>query len=104
MPEKKQFIFFIKPHKENFADTMTDEEGMIMSEHFFYLKGLLEQGKLVIAGPELSGKFGMGVYETESLEEAKALLDNDPAVKSGIVTPEIYPFRVSLIRNSDPER
>lgn len=98
MPEKKQFIFFIKPHKENFAETMTEEEGMIMQEHFFYLKELLELGKLVIAGPELSGKFGMGVYETETLEEVQELLDNDPAVKSGIVTPEIYPFRVSLLR------
>jgi uncharacterized protein len=98
MQEKKQFIFFIKPHKENFAETMTEEEGKIMSEHFIYLTGLLGEGKLVIAGPELSGKFGMGVYETETLEEAQEMLNNDPAVKSGIVTPEIYPFKVSLIK------
>jgi len=77
---------------------MTDEESEIMSRHFAYLSGLLEKGKLVIAGPELSGKFGMGIYETETPEEAKELLMNDPAVKSGIVTPEIYPFSISLLR------
>ena len=50
-----QFIYFIRPHKENFAETMTEEEGEIMGVHFEYLKGLLESSKLILAGPETTG-------------------------------------------------
>lgn len=93
-----QFIYFIRPHKENFSKTMTEDEGNIMGEHFLYLQDMLEKGKLILAGPETNGKFGIAIIETESEQEAKDIMNNDPAVKSGIVTPELYPYRVSLIR------
>ncbi|MBN8585484.1 MAG: hypothetical protein J0M37_10335 [Ignavibacteria bacterium] len=93
-----QFIYFIRPHKENFAETMTEEEGNIMGVHFEYLKDLLDKGKLILAGPETTGKFGIAVIEAESEDEASNIMMNDPAVKSGIVSPELYPYRVSLIR------
>ena len=93
-----QFIYFIRPHRENFAETMTEEEGNIMGTHFLYLKDLLSKGNLILAGPETTGKFGITIIETETEEEAKELMNNDPAVKSGIVTPEMFPYRVSLIR------
>ena len=93
-----QFIYFIRPHKENFAETMTEEEGNIMGVHFEYLKDLLDKGKLILAGPETTCKFGIAVIEAESEDEARNIMMNDPAVSSGIVSPELYPFRVSLIR------
>ena len=93
-----QFIYFIRPHKENFAETMTEEEGEIMGTHFVYLQGLLESGKLILAGPETTGKFGIVVFEAESESDAHEMMMNDPAVKSGIVAPELYPFRVSLLK------
>lgn len=93
-----QFIYFIRPHKENFAETITEEEGEIMGVHFMYLKGLLESGKLILAGPETTGKFGICIIEAESDSSAQDIMMNDPAVKSGIVTPELYPFRVSLLK------
>lgn len=93
-----QFIYFIRPHKENFAENMTEEEGEIMGVHFEYLKGLLESGTLILAGPETTGKFGIAVIEAESESDAREIMLNDPAVKSGIVSPELYPFRVSLLK------
>jgi len=93
-----QFIYFIRPHKENFAETMTEEEGNIMGTHFLYLKELLKSGKLILAGPETTGKFGIAIIETESENEARDIMMNDPAVKSGIVSPELFPYRVSLLR------
>jgi uncharacterized protein YciI len=93
-----QFIYFIRPHKENFAETMTEEEGNIMGTHFLYLQDLLNAGKLILAGPELTGKFGIAVIEAESEDEAKEIMLNDPAVKSGIVKYELYPYRVSLLK------
>lgn len=94
-----QFIYFIRPHKENFAETMTEEEGSIMGTHFLYLQELLKAGKLILAGPETTGKFGIAIFEAESEDEARDIMMNDPAVKSGIVAPELYPYRVSLLRS-----
>jgi len=97
--EKKHFICIKRPHKENFAETMNEEEAVIMSDHFMYLTDLLNKGILVLAGPETSGKFGVSIYEADSLEHAKELVANDPAVKNNIMTVEIYPYRISLMRN-----
>jgi uncharacterized protein YciI len=60
---------------------------------------LLTEGKLIMAGPETTGKFGLCVIETGSEQEARHIMENDPAVKSGIVSAELYPYRVSLIRS-----
>lgn len=85
-------------------ETITDEESEIVSKHFMYLKDLLEKGILVLAGPETSGKFGISIYEADSLEHAKELIANDPVVKNGVMTVEVYPYRISLMRGrNDPK-
>lgn len=96
--EKEQFVYIIRPHKENFVETATESENEIMGRHFVYLKSLLAEGKLILAGPETSGKFGLCVIETDSALEAKNIMENDPSVLAGIVTAELYPYRVSLLR------
>ncbi|NOS86319.1 MAG: hypothetical protein HOP31_14360 [Ignavibacteria bacterium] len=95
-----QFLIIKKP-RANFIETMTEEEAEIMSEHFVYLQEKLREGKLIIAGPVTTGEFGLSVVETESEEEALEIMNNDPAVISGIMTPTIYPYRVSLLRGRD---
>lgn len=96
-----EFIYIIKPHKENFAETMTEEEAKIMDVHFEYLSEKLKQGKLIMAGPVLTGEFGIAVLETENEDEAKDIMNNDPSVIHGIMRPTLYPFRVSLLRGRD---
>lgn len=98
MPGKLQFVYIIRPLKENFAETATESENEIMGLHFNYLKEMLASGKLIMAGPETTGKFGLCVIETESEQEARHIMENDPAVRSQIVSAELYPYRVSLIR------
>lgn len=97
MPQLR-FVYITKPYKENFVETATEEEKRVMGVHFVYLKELLEKKILIMAGPETSGKFGLTVIETASEEQAREIMNNDPAVKSGLVSAEIYPYRVSLIR------
>ena len=95
-----QFLIIKKP-REYFIETMTEEEAEIMSKHFLYLKQKLREGKLIIAGPVKSGDFGLSIVETETEEEAREIINNDPAVSSGIMTPTMYPYRVSLLRGRD---
>jgi uncharacterized protein YciI len=52
--------------------------------HREYLKGLLESGRLAISGPFIDDSGGLLIYETETLEEAEALLREDPFTKSGV--------------------
>lgn len=95
-----QFLIIKRP-RQNFIETMTEEEAEIMSKHFVYLQEKLREGKLILAGPVTTGEFGLSVVETESEEEAVEIMNNDPAVLSGIMTPTIYPYRVSLLRGRD---
>ena len=99
--KKLQFVYIYKPQKENFNETATEEENKIISQHFLYLKNLLERKILILAGPETNAKFGIAVLETQTEEEAKKIMENDPAVSNKVFTAELFPFRVSLMRNQD---
>ena len=78
---------------------MSSEEETVMSEHFERLKKALADGMLILAGPCLDGEFGIVIFRARSDEEAKEFMENDPAVKRGIMTAELHPFCVSLIEN-----
>jgi uncharacterized protein YciI len=58
-----------------------------------HIRRMGESGKLIVAGPfthdgELRGMF---IFKT-TMEDAKALTADDPAVKAGRLTFELYPW------------
>jgi uncharacterized protein len=79
----------------------TPEEDEVMGAHFEYLKRLLEEGKLILAGPSLDPAFGIIVFEADTEEEARRIIADDPSVEAGVQTPELSPFRASLLRGRD---
>lgn len=52
-------------------------------EHRDYLRGLLDRGLVVMAGPMADDANGYVLYRTDSLEQASALLQNDPYITLG---------------------
>jgi uncharacterized protein YciI len=38
------------------------------------------------------------ILEVETEDEALAIMNNDPAVAAGVMTAELFPYRVALIR------
>ena len=96
-----EFLGIIRPPRPTFAQDADDREQAIMGEHFGYLSRLLAEGKLVLAGPSLMPAFGILVLEVADEEEAWAIMRADPSVQAGVNTPEVYPFRVSLLRGRD---
>jgi len=98
---KLQFIYIVKPVKENFNETATEDDNNIVSEHFLYLKSLLDKNILILAGPELNAKFGIAVIETGTEEQAIEIMNNDPAVLKKVFTAELFPFRTSLLKKID---
>jgi uncharacterized protein YciI len=81
---------------------MTEAEQAVWGEHFERLQRLLAEGVLILAGPTL-GSVNTGVAVLEAPDEAAArqLMEEDPAIASGIATGELRPFRVSLLRGRD---
>jgi uncharacterized protein YciI len=95
------WIYILRPPRETFVEDMTDEERAVMSQHADYLHGLLADGRLVLAGPSLGPVFGVAIFEAEDEVGARAIMEADPAVRSGLQRAELSPFRVSMLRGRD---
>ncbi|MEH7302986.1 YciI family protein [Neobacillus drentensis] len=93
----EEFVYVIRPKREHFIETMTDEENAIMGKHFDYLKDLLAQEKLILAGPCLDGAMGICILRSESWDAAQKIMENDPAVVEGVMNCELHKYRVSLM-------
>jgi uncharacterized protein YciI len=94
-----EWIYFIHPPRDDFAATMTDEEGSVWAEHFARLQQLLADGVLIMAGPTLGTiNTGLAVFEADDEDAARAIMAADPVMISGFATGELRPFRVSLLR------
>jgi len=101
MTKSNHYYVIIKPHRQDFITNPKENEDKIMEDHFYYLKSLLKQKKLYLAGPTLISEdpFGLIILEAESEEEARELLENDPSVKAGIQEiVDFRPIRLSLTR------
>ena len=101
MTENNYFYVIIKPLRHDFLTNPDEEEAKIMSDHYHYLKSLLEQKKLYLAGPTLitEDPFGLIIFDTETEEEARILLENDPSIIAGIQKiVDLRPIRLSLTR------
>lgn len=66
----------------------------IQKGHLAYMDSLHKQGKLVAAGPFLDegSARGLVVYRVATVDEARALAANDPAVKAGRLVLEAHPW------------
>ncbi|MFX1328934.1 MAG: YciI family protein [Promethearchaeota archaeon] len=101
MAKKNHYYAIIKPYRQDFITNPNEEEDKIMSDHFSYLKSLLRQKKLVLAGPTLilEDPFGLIILEGETEEDARKLLEKDPSIIAGIQQiADFRPIRLSLIR------
>lgn len=70
----------------------------LIRDHVAYLRELEAMGKLVMCGPFADYPGGMVILEAENLEEARALAERDPFIKSGT---ENYELRTWEISNED---
>ena len=77
----------------------TEAEASIINEHFEYLKQLVAEGVVFMAGRTLTvdeKTFGTVIFSATTEIEAVALMQNDPAVKLGVMRAELFPYRVAL--------
>jgi uncharacterized protein YciI len=72
----------------------TEETRKIQEGHMANIRRMGAEGKLVIAGPFMdNGDLrGLYVFRAASAEEAKALVESDPAIKTGRLRFELHPW------------
>lgn len=95
--EQLHFLAIAKANRENWLATMTSQEKEVMEDHLEFVRKKFVEGKIALAGPCMDGAYGIIIYKTESIEEAKQMYESDPLVKAGIMDTELHPFKVGLM-------
>ena len=90
--EKLQFLYQLKLIPSLLDQAIwTDKENSIVQHHFEVLQNLQEEGKLLLAGRTLNlDPMGIVILEVDTEEEAVELMNNDPAVKEGIMEAQLF--------------
>ncbi len=98
----QQYLYRIQAVRpEMLSEGLTEAEERIMREHFDYLKQLVEKGVFILVGRTQNtdySSFGIGIFKAETEEEARRIVQNDPAVKSKVMRAELYPYRIALLK------
>jgi len=101
MPETTEYIYRISPVRiELLTSGPTETEEAILAEHFAYLKKLTDNGIVALAGRTLttdSSSFGIVILKNVSEQEARNIMNGDPAVFHTIMTAKLFPFRIALV-------
>ena len=63
--------------------------------HLAYLRQLDADGTLVLSGPFTDRRGGMVLIRAESKQAARAIVEADPLVKSGVDTYELRHWRIT---------
>ena len=98
--ENSEFLYTIRSTRaELLTEDPTPEEQRIIGLHFNYLKELTDNNVVILAGRTQNvdpTSFETVIYRAISEEKAIEIMENDPAVKEGIFSAELFPFNVSL--------
>jgi uncharacterized protein YciI len=83
------------------TDGPTDGERSSAAQHWTYSQELLAKGVIVFAGRTIErtddGSFAIVVIRAASESDARALMDADPAVRSGVFRARLFPFQPMLM-------
>lgn len=75
-------------------DLTKEEAQKLQAKHLENISRMAEEGVLVVAGPFLDdGEIrGIYIFDVETIEEAKALTETDPAIQAGSLVMELKPW------------
>jgi len=102
----KTFIYVLRlaPRFQN-ETAWTKENHAVAQRHFERLKAAAEHGPVILAGrtEEAADKtFGIVIFEAPDEKAARVFMENDPAVKSGLMTAELNPYLIAVQRSAQP--
>lgn len=92
MELKEYFFVMLKAGPNPTKDTLAARK--LQAAHLDNINKMAREGKLAVAGPfgDDGNWRGIFIFKTKTLEEAKALVEQDPMVKVGHLSYEIHPW------------
>lgn len=90
---KNYILVILKTGDTEIGDAAKRNE--IFAGHMKNINRMAEEGKLVVAGPFGKNDHhfrGLYIFDVATIEAAQALVNSDPAVSSGLLKGEFYPW------------
>ena len=111
---ERHWVYFVRPARAGFFDKPTPEETRVVDDHAQYIRRMLEEGRLVVAGPAFDPAYypdsgghgaplemptpGIVIFRAPDLTEAKRIMESDPAVRAGVFMARLNAFKLAFIR------
>ena len=102
----KTYVLVILKTGPKDGDFKGKERDDIFAGHMTNIGRLAEAGKLAVAGPFVEndkGYRGLYIFNSKTIEEAQQIVETDPAVKSGILVPDMTLWYGSASLMATPE-
>jgi uncharacterized protein YciI len=93
-PNTRYFVFQYAPGPAWLKSKPVSEQPL--NKHFDYMKKLEAEKILLLGGPFKDASGAMGIIQTSSLEEAKRIIEKDPAVKEEVVLGEVRAWHAAV--------
>ncbi|MCA0176583.1 MAG: YciI family protein [Proteobacteria bacterium] len=101
-PKMKTFLYMLRLVPRLHAEAAwTEADRRAVGVHFQHLKAATDAGTVVLAGrtdEALATTFGLVVFEAADAAAAEEFMKADPAVVAGVMTAELHPFSLALLR------
>ena len=95
----RQYLYRLTPTRlEMVTEGPTDDERRVVGEHFQYLTGLAAEGRVLLFGRTQNNDeqtMGLAILQADSEEEARRIMENDPAVKNRVMQASLYPYQIA---------
>lgn len=99
-----EFAYLLRPaFDQSFLARATQDERNVFEQHGEWLEARYAEGRVRFAGRCYDGPLGLIVLDAENEEEARRLMEQDPSVRHGVQSAELYPFKTFLAREHGPQ-
>jgi uncharacterized protein YciI len=90
------YIYMIRATRPEMLKTGLNEHEMAAYQaHVAYFEELTRKGVLLLAGRTQIQSIGIAIIHADSDAEAEAIMNADPFVARGVVTPTLEPFSLA---------
>jgi uncharacterized protein YciI len=83
----RKYVMAFLLRGDKVSEFTPEQRSDIQAGHMANIGKMAEMGKLIVAGPFMGNDDLRGIYifDVQTLEEAKALTETDPAIKAGVL-------------------
>ncbi len=100
-PPANVFMYTLHPARSlMLTEGPTESEKMLAARHWAYSIDLLQRGIVLFAGRTIdrsADSFATVVILATSADEARAIMQNDPAVEGGLFRARLFPYQPMLM-------